>query len=234
MLIDKNMLIEKTIKLLEFDVILERLARCSMSEEASAMIRAEKPLHDPASAVRTKTAVRAVVSRIHEGERDPRSCLPSIGFLLPRLDVEGIVLEIDEACAIGLFCERGEELMKWLPPHPFFAEILSTRPDCTEIAGAVFRVMDREGKLRDLPELRAIRRRIQSLNAELEKAVSLSIASEDVRRMLQSVLPSQRDGRTVLAVKANYRGRIQGIVHEVSSSGQTVFIEPENVVEKKQ
>jgi DNA mismatch repair protein MutS2 len=50
--------------------------------------------------------------------------------------------------------------------------------------------------------------------------------------MLQSTLPSQRDGRTVLAVKANFRGRVRGIVHEVSSSGQTIFIEPENVVEK--
>jgi DNA mismatch repair protein MutS2 len=50
--------------------------------------------------------------------------------------------------------------------------------------------------------------------------------------MLQSAVPSQRDGRTVLAVKANYRGRIRGIVHEVSSTGQTIFIEPEDVVEK--
>jgi len=50
--------------------------------------------------------------------------------------------------------------------------------------------------------------------------------------MLQSPLPSQRDGRTVLAVKANFRGRIRGIVHEVSSSGQTIFVEPLDVVEK--
>ncbi|MDR0494413.1 MAG: endonuclease MutS2 [Treponema sp.] len=243
MLTDKNTLIEKTIKLLEFDAILERLARYSMSEEASAIIRDEKPLADPESVIRTKTAVRAVVSRINEGENDPRVYLPSIGFLLPRLDVEGIVLEIDEACAIGLFCERGAELKDWLMSRSerdsvqaersqIFAEMSDGIPGCAEIAEAVFRVMDREGKLRDLQELRAIKRRIQSLNAELETAVSRYIAGEEVRRMLQSTVPSQRDGRTVLAVKANFRGRIRGIVHEVSSSGQTVFIEPENVVEK--
>jgi DNA mismatch repair protein MutS2 len=50
--------------------------------------------------------------------------------------------------------------------------------------------------------------------------------------MLQSTVPSQRDGRTVLALKANFRGRVKGIVHEVSSSGQTIFVEPEDVVEK--
>jgi DNA mismatch repair protein MutS2 len=231
MWIEKSALLQKTINLLELGVIQERLARCSMSEEAAAIIRSEKPLCDSDEVVKTKTAVRAVISRIDEGG-EPRRYLPSIGFLFPKLDVEGTVFEIDEACAIGLFCERGEELKRWLLPHPVFAALLVNAPDCGELAAAVFRVMDREGNLRDLPELRAIRRRIQSLNAGLESAVSRYIASEDIRRMLQSTVPSQRDGRTVLALKANFRGRVRGIVHEVSATGQTIFVEPEEVVEK--
>ena len=231
MQINKSDMIHKTAKLLEFDRILDRLAWHSMSEEASAMIRAEAFPGDSDTVLKTRNAVQAVVSRIN-AEGDPRRYLPAIGFLLPRLDVEGVALEIDEACAIGLFCERGEELKKWLLPHPVFAAMLADVPDCGEIADAVFRVMDHEGNLRDLPELRAIKKRLQSLNAALETAVSRYAADESVRRMLQSTVPSQRDGRTVLAVKANFRGRIRGIVHEVSSSGQTIFIEPENVVEK--
>jgi DNA mismatch repair protein MutS2 len=231
MLIEKGALFHKTINLLELGVIQERVARCSMSEEAVAIIHEEKPLDDFTEVVHTKAAVQAVISRINEGG-EPRRYLPSIGFLFPRLDIEGTILEIDEACAIGLFCERGEELKEWLLPHSVFSTILENAPDCKEIATAVFRVMDREGNLRDLPELRAIKRRIQSLNAGLESAVSRYIASEDVRRMLQSTVPSQRDGRTVLALKANFRGRLKGIVHEVSSSGQTIFVEPEDVVEK--
>jgi DNA mismatch repair protein MutS2 len=50
--------------------------------------------------------------------------------------------------------------------------------------------------------------------------------------MLQSALPTQRDGRVVLAVKANFRGRVRGIVHEVSATGQTIFVEPEEAVER--
>ncbi|MDR2716994.1 MAG: endonuclease MutS2 [Treponema sp.] len=232
MQIEKSGLIEKTAALLEFDRILDRLAYHSMSEEAAAVIRAETPSDDSAAVTKTKTAVQAIISRINTEGGDPRRYLPSIGFLLPKLEVEGMSLELDEVCAIGLFCERGEELKKWLLPHPVFAAMLNDAPDCGDIAAAVFRVMDREGSLRDLPELRAIKRRIQSLNAGLEAAVSRYAADEDVRRMLQSTVPSQRDGRTVLAVKANFRGRIRGIVHEVSSSGQTIFVEPENVVEK--
>ncbi|MDR0455610.1 MAG: Smr/MutS family protein [Treponema sp.] len=232
MQIEKTALMHKTAALLEFDRILDRLAYHSMSEEASAIIRAEKPLDDSAAVAQTKTAVQAIISRITSEGGDPRRYLPSVGFLIPKLEVEGMILEVDEACAIGLFCERGEELKKWLLPHPLFAAMLSDTPDCGDIANAVFRIMDREAKLRDLPELRAIKRRIQNLNAGLEAAVSRYTADEDIRRMLQSTVPSQRDGRTVLAVKANFRGRIRGIVHEVSSSGQTIFIEPENVVEK--
>jgi DNA mismatch repair protein MutS2 len=96
----------------------------------------------------------------------------------------------------------------------------------------VFRVLDRDGKLRDLPEFRDIKRRIQSLKGDLDALVSRYTNSEETRRMLQSALPSQRDGRVVLALKANFRGRIRGLVHEVSATGQTLFLEPDEVIEK--
>jgi DNA mismatch repair protein MutS2 len=241
MLTEKNILTQKTLRLLEFNAILERLASRSMSEEASLLIREEKPCGDPAAVAKTKQAVKAICVRINSGESDPRRYLPSIGFLLPKLDVEGIALELDEACAIGLFIERGEELRRWLlnesMPDDMLCDIQGGAPgggtpDCGELAAAIFSVIDKEGKLRDLPELRAIRRRISSLKSALDTAIARCLANEETRHILQSTLPSQRDGRTVLAVKANFRGRIRGIVHEVSSSGQTVFIEPENVVEK--
>jgi DNA mismatch repair protein MutS2 len=232
MQIEKTALTDKTLKLLEFDRILERLATHAMSEEASAIIREEKPLSDPEAVSKTKVAVQAIISRVNECGDAPRRYLPTVGFLFPKLDVEGMVLEVDEAFAIGLFIERGDELRKWLLPHAVFAEMLKDMPDCGELAAAIFRIIDKEGNLRDLPELRAIKRRIQSLNAALDTAVSRYTTDEEIRRMLQSTVPSQRDGRTVLAIKANFRGRIRGIVHEVSSSGQTIFLEPEEVVEK--
>ena len=233
----KHVLSQKTLKLLEFDVIQQRIARHSMSEESSAIIKTEPPCGDPEAVAKTKEAVQGIVSRILEGGGgtggDPRRYLPSVGFLLPKLEVEGIALELDEACAIGLFVERGEELRKWIgASHPALVAMLDDMPNCEKLAAAVFRVMDREGNMRDLPELRAIKQKIRNLKAGLDSVVSRYTANEEIRRMLQSAVPSQRDGRIVLAVKSNFRGRIRGIVHEVSSSGQTVFVEPEDVVEK--
>jgi DNA mismatch repair protein MutS2 len=115
-----------------------------------------------------------------------------------------------------------------IPP----AELAAALPDCVAISREVFRVLDRDGKLRDLPEFRDIKRRINSLARDLENAAQRYAGDEETRRMLQSAVPSQRDGRMVLAVKANFRKRVRGIVHEISSTGQTVFIEPEAVVEK--
>jgi DNA mismatch repair protein MutS2 len=243
---DKIDLAEKTLRLLEYGAIMERVARLSMSGEAEAALRNEKPLYDTEKIAEIKDAVRAVVSRINSGDNEPRSGLPSIGFLLPKLEVEGMTLEADEACAIGIFVEQGEAVKKWLAKEGvcretaedggFFsgvpARFLDELPDCGVVAAEIFKVLDREGNVRDLPSLRAIRQRIKSLAAELEAAVSGYAAGGDTRRMLQSVIPSQRDGRTVLAVKANFRSRVKGIVHEVSASGQTIFVEPEEVVEK--
>jgi len=256
-MLTKELLMQKTLKLLEFNTILERVASRSMSEEASQIIKEESPHGDPGAVAKTKKAVQAIVLRLNSGENDPRRYLPSIGFLLPKLNVEGIALELDEVCAIGLFLERGGELKKWLShesmPDDMLGEIQGNTysntqcntkcntqcntpggmPDgCEQLASAIFRIIDKEGNLRDLPELRQIRQRISRLKSALDTAVSRYLGDEETRRMLQSTLPSQRDGRTVLAVKANFRGRVKGIVHEVSSTGQTVFIEPEDVVEK--
>jgi DNA mismatch repair protein MutS2 len=212
--------------LLEFDVIRERVADCARSGEAAGLIREAEPRYDAGEAGELKAQVAQILDRFNSGDEEPQGSLPDIGALLPKLEVEGASLDTDELYALGLFAERGEALRRWL------REIAGDLPDCAPLAREVFRVLDKEGNLRDLPEFRAVKDRIAHLARELETAVARYGSSEETRRMLQSSLPSQRDGRAVLAVKANFRGRIKGIIHEVSSTGQTLFVEPEEVVEK--
>jgi len=244
-MIDKLTLAEKTQILLEYPKIMENAAGFAVSEEAAAIIKDSKPFYDADKAAEIKEIVFAIHSLIKSRNDEPCSWLPSIGFLLPKTETPGAVLALDEALAIGLFIERAAELTNWLIKDRGDREQETSGrqrllamlggealPNCAPAASEIFKIIDREGNLRDLPELRAIKKRIGSLEKELKTAVSRYTAEDEYKRMLQSPLPSQRDGRTVLAVKANYRGRISGIVHEVSSSGQTVFIEPLDVVEK--
>ncbi|MDR2618430.1 MAG: endonuclease MutS2 [Treponema sp.] len=223
---------EKTVKLLEFDAIRGRVAACALSGEAASRILAEEPKRDGQEVLYLKGLVSAILDRMNTGEGEKRDSLPDIGALLPKLGVEGAVLEIDEAYALGVFIERGEELKKWLSKGENKLTEAEALPDCQDLAAGIFRVLDKDGNLRDLSEFREIRRRIQTLTKDLENAGARYAANDETRRMLQSGIPSQRDGRMVLAVKANFRSRVRGIVHEVSATGQTVFIEPEEVVEK--
>jgi DNA mismatch repair protein MutS2 len=235
---------EKTLGLLEFEAVRARVAGAAGSEEAARRLRAAAPLTSPGETAALKDLVSQGLDRLCSGDEEPGGGLPDISALLPKLAVEGASLEVEEAFALGLFTERGEALRKWLsppgspapvPPRPE-ASSLAARcaalPDCSAVGREVFRVLDKNGALRDLPEFREIKRRLRRLAGELEALTARYTGNEETRRMLQSALPSQRDGRVVLAVKANFRGRIKGIVHEVSATGQTLFVEPEEVVEK--
>ncbi|MDR2759209.1 MAG: endonuclease MutS2 [Spirochaetaceae bacterium] len=252
---------DKTLKLLEFDLIRIRVAEFALSEEAARHLEGELPLTDPYNVEELKKLTTEFTDKLNSGDEEPRESFPDIGFLIPKLEVEGMVLELDEAYALGVFIRAAEALKEWLQRFrgdraQLYGEkpqrgdrayrektglgekltplqvLVSELPDCSSLAREIFRVLNKDGSLRDLPEFREIKGRIRNLTGELEAIAARYTGNEDTRRMLQSALPSQRDGRMVLAVKANFRGRIKGIVHEVSSTGQTLFVEPEEVVEK--
>ena len=238
---DRKTLTEKTLILLEYPQIMEIVAGYAVSEEAATVIKVSQPAYDGA-ARKTKDIVSSICSSL-KSQDAPRSWLPSIGFLLPKIETPGAILDLDEVLAIGLFTERSNVLRDWVikgsdsyeretSGRQALLDMLASLSDCKAAAAEIFKVIDREGNLRDIPALRAIRKKIAALEKDLKAAVSKYATQDEYKRMLQSPLPSQRDGRTVLAIKANFRGRIRGIVHEVSSSGQTVFVEPLDVVEK--
>lgn len=226
---------DKTLRLLEFDAIRERVASRCLSEEAAEVLRQETVSTDPEVVHRLKSLSSGFIDLIASGKSNPTFSFPSIGSLVPRLGKEGVSLELDEAYAIGLFVESATILVKWLS-SPEAADVLrqetASIPDCSVVSSEIFKIIDRDGNMRDLPELREIKRRIKALRRDLEAITNRYFGDDETRRMLQSDVATQRDGRMVLAVKANYRGRLKGIVHEVSATGQTIFVEPEDVVEK--
>ena len=246
---------EKTLRLLEFGKIRDDVAALAMSEEAGRIIFEGEPFRSKEETEKLKNLVAAVQDRIRFSEGENPETLPDIAPVLTKLEVEGTVLETDEAYALGVFIIRSEAFRKWLikPYRPgpekeswpyagnksaessgndLIMEAAGDIPSCTDISAEIFKIIDKEGKLRDLAAFREIRKRIRSLQKEIDSVGFRYANNEDTRRMLQSDVPSQRDGRLVLAVRANFRGRIKGIVNEVSSSGQTIFVEPEEVVEK--
>lgn len=226
---------EKVLRLLEFDTIRARVADRCLSVEASALMADEDILIDPAAVASLKESAAQFAALLASPVAQPSLSFPAIGPLLPRLGKEGVSLELEESYALGLFTDSAAQLAKWLSSDSAGERLKSASaefPDCSSVTKEVFAVLDRDGSLRDLPAFREIKRRISGLRRELENVTNRYLSDEETRRMLQSEVATQRDGRLVLALKANYRSRIKGIVHEVSSTGQTIFVEPEEVVEK--
>ncbi len=80
-------------------------------------------------------------------------------------------------------------------------------------------------------ELAAIRRKINRSQLHLRETLYKMIKSQSVQKCLQDTIITLRDGRYVLPVKSEYRGQISGLIHDTSSSGQTIFVEPMAIVE---
>lgn len=80
------------------------------------------------------------------------------------------------------------------------------------------------------PALKDIRRSIKGINAKVHQQLTQLIASSKNQSMLQDSLVTMRNGRYCVPVKAEYKGQFQGLIHDQSSTGSTLFIEPMGVV----
>ncbi len=81
------------------------------------------------------------------------------------------------------------------------------------------------------PELADIRRHMRAAQAKSRQILQKIISSPTYAKVLQETIITQRDGRFVVPVKAEQKGNLPGLVHDISSSGATVFVEPMGVVQ---
>lgn len=81
------------------------------------------------------------------------------------------------------------------------------------------------------PELASIRRKIANSSIKIRETLDKMIKSSSTQKYLQESIVTMRDGRYVLPVKTEHKGNIQGLIHDTSASGSTLFIEPMAVVE---
>jgi len=104
----------------------------------------------------------------------------------------------------------------------------------TSLADEIDRCVEEDGgDLRDnaSPQLRRLRGELRSGRQRVRDEIGRVARSGDVRDALQETFVTERAGRPVLAVKASARAKVAGVVHDTSSSGQTLFVEPLAVLE---
>lgn len=148
----------------------------------------------------------------------------------------GRALEDDQVTSLRAFFEAVVRLVEWMKNRkahsPALAALADDVPDFQELVERIDATVDERGRVRDhaSPLLWRLRQTEAELSAQLDKLLRSYITRADVKAVLSDPDPMRRGGRAVLAVKAKSSGRVRGIVHDRSSSGETIFIEPHEAV----
>ncbi len=102
-----------------------------------------------------------------------------------------------------------------------------------EVVGEIRRCLREDATVADSasPELARIRQRLRQLHSRITERLQAALNSPRIRNMLQEPVITLRGDRYCLPVKAEYRAQFGGIVHDVSASGATLFMEPQEVVD---
>lgn len=227
-------LYEKSLNTIELPAVLAMLAERASSDGAKEAALSLRPAAD-ARQVRERLAETTDAKRMMETKGGPGfSGLKDVRSSLARADMGGMLNTRELLDIAGvLFCARslssyasgrGEagtlgRLFSSLMPNRFLEEkITSSITGEEEIADAAS------------PELADIRRKMRAASARVRDSLQKIISSPSYSKVLQEAIITQRGGRFVVPVRAEKRGELPGLVHDVSSSGATLFVEPMGVV----
>ena len=224
------------IDLLEFDKIVGTLKETCLSEDGIRLLDEQKILTDPVELSELLDQVDAMGMILDNNDTFPALSFPEVSDIVVHAAKEGTILEAEQLAAVAVYLRSTGNFRNFLTSAKISqnnpVELTAERiPDFAGAVASLFSVVEESGVIRDdIPALRSILKRIRNLKSELLSNAGTYIQNN--AEMWQTNVPTQKDGRTVLPLKADYRGRLKGVVRDLSSSGATIFIEPLDLVEK--
>ncbi len=226
----------KSYKTLEFDKILNKLADYTESESVRDKILHLEPLGDIDKAKNAqKETSEAVSALLRRGTPPVTLSLKNILGAVKRADIGGVLspknlLEISRVLYVSgrmrtYLDDCGEDLSII---SAIGKALISHKREEDKINSAILS----ENEIADSASaaLSSIRRKTKALNANIRETLNKMIRSEHYKKYLQDAIVTVRADRFVIPVKAEYRSEVGGIVHDASSSGSTLFIEPMSIV----
>ena len=224
-------------KVLEFSKIRTQLAEYATSEKGKQMIK-ELPIEVDAKAIQNKieeTTDGVELLRLKQGIPIPR--LKDISFALKRLELEAglngrelsdILRVLTTTHEVERFFEKVEEEEITLKRVPRLVEKLESIPDVTSELEASIR---EDGYVLDSasPTLHGVRVGIQKTEQDIRRQMDQYLTGKNAQYLSDTIITIRND-RYVLPVKAEYKSVFGGTVHDQSSTGQTLFMEPQAVV----
>ena len=232
-------LFEQTAMVLEWPRLLEALAGHARSTMGVARCRALELANDLQDAQWRQQETTEMGQLQASGEALPALGFPDTRDPLARAK-KGAVLEVHELRDCAMVLEILKESGRFVGRHQNDAPALATAAHPLQSMGELHPVktaldaaIHPDGSIKEsvTPELRRLTHQAQGLKQQMRDQVNQMLHSRRYEDILQEQYFAQREGRYVIPVKADMRGRVPGIVHDVSASGATVFIEPRELVE---
>ena len=222
----------KVLKTLEYEKIIEQLVNCAGSLLGKELCKNLVPSSDIEEIRTMQHETSLALARIYQKGSLSFSGVRDIRGSLKRLEV-GSILSTQELLHISKMldvCSRAKSYDR--------KDNDETEPDALDVmfqalqplaplAGEIRRCILSEDEISDdaSPTLKSIRRSIGQMNDRVHAQLT-SMVNGSARTYLQDAVITMRNGRYCLPVKAEYRGQVQGMIHDQSSTGSTLFIEP--------
>lgn len=227
----------RTFSLLEFPKVIEALASCCRSEPGRRAASALFPARDPEDVVRRLELLRQAMTWTAECRvRCPE--FPDLDGVFAYLASPARILDLDAAWALGRFIAAARQLRGQLenaeaPRWPLLGGAARDCPWPEQTASALKRCLDEDGLLRDesSPELWSLRRDIRRIHQQCTRRVKDFVTDQGLAGFLQDDYMTISSDRYVLPLKSNFKGKVAGIIHDYSQTGETCYIEPLFLVE---
>ena len=228
----------KTLFELDFYRIRDEIAHFCSSEEGQYALTKIEPLKNK-SEIEAKKKLGREMSLLLDIPHSPLLLAwPEVHGIIKMLKVSGVSITLEQAKSMLLFCvsiKKIKETIKNASENenseiPNLLHLIDTIPDVLPVESEIAKIITIDGQMRDLPSLRALHAKIASLKSKIRSSLTAFTSNAKYLTILEANVPVLRGNRQVLAVKAHFRSSIPGIIHDVSPSGQTVYIEPEESV----
>ncbi len=234
--LEESFMNAKVLKTLEYHKIISQLTELAGSQPGKELCRNLLPSSDLEEIRTLQAETTLALSRIYQKGSLSFSGVTDIRGSLKRLEIGSILSpqELLRICALLETCNRvkaysrkeNDDSEKDLLDVMF--EALSP---LTPLANEIRRCIPSEEEISDdaSPALKSIRRSMKQMNDKVHAQLT-SMVNGSARTYLQDAVITMRNGRYCLPVKAEYRSQIQGMIHDQSSTGSTLFIEPMAVI----
>lgn len=219
---------DRTLEVLDFPAIRELVGRHTMTDRATLRARGLVPYTDVAMVRLEQTATR----EMRGIASDAAFALPrtrEVGEALARA-ARGSSLAADELRDIGVALAAADAAVRRIrasAAHVLQARCAGSQP-LVEVAAAIDRAIGERGEVLDRasPALARVRRNAIHAQDDARDRCAAILRQPKYAKAIQDAIVTMREGRFVIPVKAEFAGLVPGVVHDTSSSGHTLFIEP--------